>query len=90
MKKLGTLILGAILTIGIGAGISVKPATDVAKAGTEVLAYTLNGVGNKQSSKTNYNTSHNKSTKIFYTRKQAKNSVLPLPPLTGDSVTPTQ
>lgn len=32
MKKLGTLILGAILTLGIGAGISFKPNTDVAHA----------------------------------------------------------
>ena len=32
MKKLGALILGAILTIGIGAGISVNPRTDVAHA----------------------------------------------------------
>ena len=40
MKKLGALILGAILTIGIGAGISVKPATDVAHA-EETVVYTL-------------------------------------------------
>ena len=32
MKKLGALILGAILTIGVGVGISVSPKTDVAHA----------------------------------------------------------
>ena len=40
MKKLGALILGAILTIGIGAGISVNPRTDVAHAESTAV-YTL-------------------------------------------------
>ena len=41
MKKLGALILGAILTIGIGAGISVNPKTDVAHAASIETVYEL-------------------------------------------------
>ena len=40
MKKLGALILGAILTIGVGVGISVSPKTDVAHA-EDLAVYTL-------------------------------------------------
>ena len=40
MKKLGALILGAILTIGVGVGIGVNPKTDVAHA-EDLAVYTL-------------------------------------------------
>ena len=53
MKKLGALILGAILTIGIGAGISVKPATDVAKA-EETVVHTIDTTGTLQGSNNTY------------------------------------
>ena len=53
MKKLGALILGAILTIGIGAGISVKPATDVAKA-EETVVHEIDTTGTLQGSNNSY------------------------------------